>query len=374
MIKNLRRMMNIMMFVALVPLVSMLYVFAARGTGVVSEYTISFISPYCFLVDGTEVNLAIKKAVDSNVSSYTTSDTNIQHIVFDMWSDSKYSSKFDWDTGSSSNIYATQNANIRVFYSNSEKTAYVLSPNLIASRDCAHLFENFSALQSVEFSNFNSVESVSHENMFYNDSSLANIYYSENIATNLSTSLKNMFYGCSSLSSVNTSEYRTPKVTTMNSMFKNSGITSATISSFDASLVTDFDEMFAGCTRLTGIVDSSVKMGAISTMRNMFAGCTGLVSLNLSGFNTSNVVSMKNMFLGCTSLTDINLSSFITVNVTDFEGMFSGCTSLTSLDLANITTDHAETLASMFASSGMEELNLAKFDTSTVTDMQKMFY
>ena len=38
-----------------------MYVFAARGVGALTEYTISFISPYCFLVDGNELNLAMKK-------------------------------------------------------------------------------------------------------------------------------------------------------------------------------------------------------------------------------------------------------------------------------------------------------------------------
>ncbi|MBR4270337.1 MAG: BspA family leucine-rich repeat surface protein [Clostridia bacterium] len=374
MIKSLRLMMNIMMFVALVPLVSMLYVFAARGVGVVSEYTISFISPYCFLVDGDEVNLAIKKSVKNNVSSYTSVDDTLEHIIFDVWTDSVYANKLNWDTGSSQNIDATQNANIRVFYVKGEKTAYVLSPNLIASRDCAHMFENFSALKTVDFRNFNSVESVSHENMFSGDSALTNIYNSDNISTNLSTTLANMFYGCTNLSSVDTTDYRTPNVTTMRGMFKNSGITSVDISSFDAQIVTDFTEMFSGCSRLTSFTANSVKMNATCTMQSMFSGCSALTTLDLTGLNTSNVVNMQNMFLNCSSLSSIDLSSFITVNVTNFSGMFSGCSSLTTLDLGTMTTDHATTLESMFSSCGATELNLSKFDTSNVTNMNQMFY
>ena len=373
--KSLRLAFNLLLFIALLPMISIMYVYAARGAGVVSEYTISFISPYCFLVDGASFNVAVKTATNSSASSYQTTDSTIEHIVFDNWSDSVYGSQFDWDTSSNINV-DVNNANIRVFYDNSTKTAYVLGTDLIASRDCAHMFEGFTALKTVDFRNFNSVESVSHESMFSGCSSLTNVLNDENIATNLSTSTKNMFLNCSNLSGINSTEWRTPNVTTMNAMFKNSGVTSANISSFDARLVTNFDEMFAGCTRLQGVTATNTQMpvGAISyTMNNMFLGCTGLVSLDLTGLNTVNATSMQGVFKNCTALTNLTLPNFSTVNVVDFTEMFANCSSLTSVNLLTFSSEKATTFTSMFAGSGIEQLNLGTFDTSSATTMDYCF-
>ena len=213
--------MNLVMLLTVVSLTTFMYVFAARGVGALTDYTISFISPYCFLVDGDDLNLAIKKAANSSVTAYTQNDNTIKHIVFDSWDDSVYGSQFNWDTSSSTNVDATNNANIRLFYDSTNKIMYVLSVSLIASRDCAHMFENFTALESVDFRNFNSIESTSNLGMFSGDTSLTQILNSDNISTNLSTSTQNMFQNCSSLLSVDVSHYKTPNVTNMNAMFKN---------------------------------------------------------------------------------------------------------------------------------------------------------
>ena len=55
------------------------------------------------------------------------------------------------------------------------------------------------------------------------------------------------------------------------------------------------------------------------------------------------------MFRGCKSLTSLDVSKFNTSNVTNMNWMFYECKSLTSLDVSN-------------------------FNTSNVTDMSKMFY
>ena len=374
--RKLRIVINSILFTALLPLVTIMYVYAARGAGVLSEYTISFLSPYCFLVDGTNFNVSIKRAANSSVDNYQTTDSQIEHIVFDTWSDSEYGSMFNWDTSSSINVDATQNANIRVFYQDNTKTAYVLGVNLIAARDCAHMFENFSALKTVDFRNFNSVESESHENMFYNCSELTNIYSGENVSTNLSTSFKNMFYNCTNLASVNTSEWRTPNVATTNAMFRNSGVTQVNMNSWDMQKVANFDEMFSGCTYLASVsLDSLIMTTPVSsTMQSMFLNCSALTSLDLSKLNTSNVTNMTSMFSGCTGLTSINLKSLKTANVTTFEDMFYNCSSLRTLDLCDITSDKVTNFARMFAQSGVETLNLAKFDTNSAVNMDQMFY
>ena len=58
---------------------------------------------------------------------------------------------------------------------------------------------------------------------------------------------------------------------------------------------------------------------------------------------------MRFMFGGCSSLKELNLSKFNTNNVNNMEGMFYECSSL-------------------------KELNLSNFNTNNVTDMRSMFY
>lgn len=375
MLKKARLIMNLVMLLTVVSLTTFMYVFAARGVGALSEYTISFISPYCFLIDGDELNLAMKKQATSNTSSYTQTDNKIKQIIFDSWDDSTYGTMFNWDTSSSANVDATANANIRLFYNNSSKTVYVLSKSLIASRDCAHMFENFTALESVDFRNFNSIESTSHENMFSGDTKLAQILNSDNISTNLSTSMQSMFYNCEALTSIDTTLYKTPNVTTMNSMFKNCiNLTSLNINSFEGNSVTNLAEMFSGCSDLTSLTMNSFKTPVATTMQDMFKNCSSLTTIAPTSLDTTLVTNLSGMFSGCSSLSSLDLSSFVTTNTTDFSQMFYGCSSLTNLDLKNITTDKATTFAQMFANCGATTLDLSKFDTQNVLNMNQMFY
>ncbi len=375
MFKKLRLTLNIVMFVTIISITSFMYVFAARGVGALTEYTISFISPYCFLVDGNELNLAMKKEANSSVSSYSQEDNTIRQIIFDSWDDETYGTTYNWDTDSHTNVDATQNANIRLFYDDTNSIMYVLSKSLIASRDCSHMFENFSALESVEFRNFNSIESISNENMFAGDTNLAQIVDSENISTNLSQSTKNMFLNCSSLSSLDSTHYKTPNVETMNSMFKNcSSLTSLNVNSFEATNVAGFEEMFYGCSSLTTLNLSSVKTPSATTMKQMFKGCSSLTTLAPTSFDTTIVTNLSGMFADCSQLSNLNLSSFSTTNAIDFSQMFQNCSSLENLNLYNITTDKAQTFEKMFSGGGMVELDLSKFDTSNSTNMAEMFY
>ena len=96
-----------LLLVIIVAFTTVICVFAARGVGVLSEFTISYISPYCFLVDGDDVNVAMKQLVNSSVSSATTVDSTIEHIVFDFY-DENYENVFNWETDSSRSVDARQ--------------------------------------------------------------------------------------------------------------------------------------------------------------------------------------------------------------------------------------------------------------------------
>ena len=350
-------------------------VFAARGVGAISEYTISFISPYCFLVDGDDMNLAMKKVVKNSVNSYTTADNTIQHVVFDFWDDSTYGTMFNWETGSSSTVDATENANIRLFWRSSTKTMYVLSYSLIATSDCKYMFQNFTALQSVDFKNFDSVQSTDMTNMFYGDTNLTTISHPEKLSTNLATSLENMFYNCSSLTNFDITNFRTPLVTSMKNMFYNcSSLTALNLSNFEVPRVTTFEQMFYGCTNLATITFDNFAASSCTSMKNMFYNCSSLTNPNFSGFNTTLVQNFEGLFYNCSSLTNLDLSKFTSANATTFKNMFYNCTSLATLDISGLTSDNVTDMSQMFSGTALTTLDLAMFDTSNVTNMTKMFY
>ena len=129
-----------------------------------------------------------------------------------------------------------------------------------------------------------------------------------------------MFDNCSALTSLDVSSFNTSNVTYMECMFiKCTSLTSLDLSNFDTSNVTNMDCMFYNCSSLTSLDLSSFNTSKVTTMIQMFYNCSSLTSLDLSSFNTVNVKHMDCMFYNCSSLTSLDLSNFSTngASVTD---------------------------------------------------------
>ena len=60
------------------------------------------------------------------------------------------------------------------------------------------------------------------------------------------------------------------------------------------------------------------------------------------------------MFYYCSSLKELDVSKFNTTNVTDMNHMFSGCSSLKELNLNNFNTNNVTNMCSMFFSCSNE--------------------
>ena len=153
-----------------------------------------------------------------------------------------------------------------------------------------------------------------------------------------------------------------------------------------------------------------------------FAGFNNLVSINYNdNFNTSKVANMSYMYLPIYSdngdwssdvtltssiknvkpsfliktddskiemmssggsnasfisvLENLDLSSFNTTNVTNMEKIFYWCSSLTNLNLSNFNTSNVTNMEYMFSGcSSLTSLDLSSFNTSNVTNMSSMFY
>ena len=184
-----------------------------------------------------------------------------------------------------------------------------------------------------------------------------------------------MFSNFSSLESLNLSSFDTSQVRDMSSMFGNcSSLTSLDVSCLNTSNATTMNSMFQDCTSITSINMSGWNTKNVKDMSYMFRGCEKLPSINVSGFNTSNVTTMQAMFHCCDSLTSLDLSGFDTGNVTDMSYMIN-CTKLTSVNLSGFNTKKVTTMDVMFQGCwSLASLDLSCFNTGSVKDMTNMFW
>ncbi|MCT6827867.1 MAG: BspA family leucine-rich repeat surface protein [Lactobacillus helsingborgensis] len=78
---------------------------------------------------------------------------------------------------------------------------------------------------------------------------------------------------------------------------------------------------------------SNLDTSQVTNMEQMFSNCPKLTALDLSSLNTDNVTSYSSMFSGDAALTSVDLSSFKVAANTEMKDMFSSCSSLTKLTL-----------------------------------------
>ena len=82
---------------------------------------------------------------------------------------------------------------------------------------------------------------------------------------------------------------------------------------------------------------------------------------------------MVELFSGCSGLTELSVSSFDTSNVTEMDRMFDGCLSLKTLDLSSFDTSKITSMDRLFADcSSLETVDISSFHTENVTSMQYM--
>ena len=189
------------------------------------------------------------------------------------------------------------------------------------------------------------------------------------------TNMQEMFNACSKLTSLNLTSFNTAEVTNMSFMFHNCKVlTSLNLSNFNTEKVTDMQGMFWECSDLTSLDLSNFNTENVTAMNYMFNGCSDLTSLNLSNFNTAKVTKMDYMFYNCNKLTSLDLTSFNTAEVTKMDNMFRSCTDLTSLNLSNFNTAKVTDMQGMFyGCNALTSLDLTSFNTAEVTDMSNMF-
>ena len=239
------------------------------------------------------------------------------------------------------------NENLIEIWQNGTNVMFLSDADMYAPASCGSMFNNCTALASLDLSNFD---------------------------TSNVTAMWAMFQNCGALTTLDLSNFNTSNVTAMEGMFRDcAALTSLDLSNFNTSNVTTMWAMFQNCAALTTLNLSNFNTSNVTAMQSMFRDCAALTSLDLSNFNTSNVTDISAMFTDCHSLASINLPNFDTSNVADMSEMFASCFALTTLDLSNFNTSNVTSMASMFYGSTITSLNISNFDTSNVENFSEMF-
>jgi len=147
-----------------------------------------------------------------------------------------------------------------------------------------------------------------------------------------------MFSGCKLLTTLDISNFETPKLNKIDSMFKGClNIVSINIDSskFHTSSVPNFSSMFQGCAKLNSVDISGFDTSSASLFNKMFYG-TGFKTLDISHFNTTNANNISSMFENCFLLTHIDLKSFDFSSIIGMNSVFAGDSALTCI--TNIDT------------------------------------
>lgn len=113
---------------------------------------------------------------------------------------------------------------------------------------------------------------------------------------------------------------------------------------------------------------------APTNMANYFYFLTNLNTIEkIENLKTENVTSMYATFGGCSSLTNLDVSKFNTSKVTNMNSMFYNC-KFSTIDVSYFNTRNVTDMNSMFSTcDNLESLDVTNFNTSKVTDMSFMF-
>ena len=311
--------------------------------------------------------------------------------------------------------------------------------------------KNLTEIKGIE--NLNT-ENVTHMNSMFNECTALKSLDLTNFNTAKVTNMSYMFNDCSALASLNVSKFNTAEVKDMDFMFYNcSTLTSLNLSNFNTAKVTDMNYMFIGCSALTTIfVSDKFVTSQVTKSVDMFSGCNKLIGAIKYAENTTNNKDYANYetgyftpkggfpgyakfdegtgtltftsgpskpegaydlnegsyypgwwpgqrrkiktvvfdasfanarptscycwFSGCNNLTEIKGIEYLnTENVTNMGFMFNSCKVLTSLNLSNFNTEKVTDMQGMFGEcSDLTSLNITSFNTEKVTNMRQMFY
>lgn len=204
-------------------------------------------------------------------------------------------------------ISAASDRSIVTWFDTTSKVQYWHSNSspIYVNPESSLMFQNCSAMTTIDLSHFDTSKTIYMNQMFENCSSLTSVNVLSFDTTNVVT-IAGMFKGCSSLLSLNLSNFNTQNMVYLNQTFED-------------------------CTKMTSLNISGWILPNADNLAGLFSNCIALTTLDVSRWNTSKVTTMMHTFKNCRSITTLSLSSWNTLKVTDMREMFSSCVKLTRI-------------------------------------------
>ena len=270
---------------------------------------------------------------------------------------------------------------IKSWYNAADQTVYYYAPvsTTYLNPNAQRMFQWFTKIESLDFSNIDTSEAKTMHAMFYWMQNLKTINFA-NFNTSEVTDMTAMFGDTFSLTELDLFSFDTSSVTQMSYMFHGTYVQKLDLSNFNTSNVINMYSMFEATSRLKEIkFGDNFNTEKVTNMGRMFTNTPVLVGLNLSKFNTKNVTNMAHMFGGMNAIENLSLTSFDTSNVTTMNGMFSSMLSLKILDISTFNTQNVTDMGYIFAINNYESDNLTtiyasdRFTTNNVVASQGIF-
>ena len=166
--------------------------------------------------------------------------------------------------------------------------------------DMSGMFLGCSSLTEIDLSHFDTSQVTNMNGMFMECSSLTALDLAS-FDTSKVTNMGAMFKDCKGLTTLDLSHFDPAKVTDMSYMFMGcSNLTTLDLSHCNTSQVTTMYKMFVACSSLTEIDLSGFDISQVEIICDMFCGCHSLTTIY--GNSSWCCDDSEDMFAGCTSL------------------------------------------------------------------------
>lgn len=180
------------------------------------------------------------------------------------------------------------------------------------------------------------------------------------------------FYGCTNLTVSAADNLTFSGIGSLNQMFRacTSITTIPTLTAWDLTGVTNFDQMFYDCVLFNQVL-TDLDIDEAVTMREMFFNCDSLNSAILWGSKTSNVTDMFGLFRGC-AIFNQNISGWDVSSVQNLSGTFAD-TGAFNQNISAWTTTSVNNMFETFQNADSFNQNIEAWDVSNVTTFENCF-
>ena len=116
--------------------------------------------------------------------------------------------------------------------------------------------------------------------------------------------------------------------------FDVSGLSVLDVTTWNTSNVSNFLDLFRGCTSLVEIKGATNLVRRNAIVMNMFFGCSALQKIDVSGWDVTNCTNFSYLFAGCRNLQMIDVRNWNVAKVTSINNMFDSCFGLQEIDIS----------------------------------------